>query len=182
MTTIALFNKELVSVRIDISDLEEILETVSYDDSNYIYSSTFRTLANIKNENDLFILTTLVKNSIISLDDINVNDIGNPIYNSYKKWERTWRKNSSNSAYEWRESTRIFVNVHDLITKDELSEYMNELEDIHCIVYDRNETSEDTVTKMLVDNKRAVRDSKFINSMGRHDLQTRVVGTKVEIK
>jgi transposase-like protein len=188
MTTIATINNNEqmftvnTMIQMSIADVQNIFKAITDNVQHIEYTNTFKTIANINNPVNLFVFESLVKNSIVTLDDILTHENGNPIHNSYTKWARTWRAESSKSALTWRDSVTKFVNLKNTIMVSDLNEYIIGLSDVNCMVYDCVEMRECEVARILLENEQAVKDSKYINSIGRSELQTIAVGNKVVIK
>jgi hypothetical protein len=182
MTTIATLNNNQYMIHMRIGDVQKIFKAITDNVQHIEYTNTFKTIANINTPLNLFVFESLVKNSIVTLDDILTHENGNPIHKSYTKWARTWRVESSKSALTWRESVTKFVNLKNTVLVSDLNEYINGLSDVNCLVYDCVEMSELEVARMLLENEQALKDSEYINSIGRSELQTMAVGNKVVIK
>jgi hypothetical protein len=180
MTTIATLNNGIFN-SISIIEFKNIVKAITENDETINYTPAFRVIANINNSTNMFVFESLVKNSIVTVDDILVLN-GNPIYESYMNWKQTWREYSLKSALVWRESVCNFVKLKDTVLARDLNEYIKELSAVNCLIYDCSEMSESKVACILIENEEAIRDSLFINSMGRSELQTIAVGNKVVIK
>ena len=91
-------------------------------------------MLSISNDADLRAYMKLTDSLNIDMSDRKIfNSSTNPITYIYDKWMRTWRIETLNNAYEWREGLDTFV---DLKRDKEVVAYLSKLEDVMFVIHD----------------------------------------------
>ena len=150
---------------------------------NELSKVTIETLSDINDVNDgLKALMNLRDDNIETarvLIDLKIIDFSryeevpsNPVVWLYDDWDENWRFRSISTSFEWRTAMNTYHSVTDNIRP--VTSYLNGLSAVSCVVYDK--TVNTPMNAIQLSNV-----SSYVNSIGRPDLQTHVVGDKVAL-
>jgi hypothetical protein len=111
----------------------------------FIEKDSSKKMLSISNNADLRAYMKLTDSLHIDMSDRKIfNSSTNPITDIYDKWMRTWRIETLNNAYEWREGLDTFV---DLKRDKEVVAYLSKLEDVMFVIHDGSRSVDEVVAE-----------------------------------
>lgn len=114
-------------------------------DPIFIEKDSVKRFLSISNDSELRAYLKLTASLNIDMADRRIFKTStNPIIDTYDKWMRTWRIETINNAYEWRDGLETFS---ELKRDREVTDYLYKLENVVFVLHDGSRSVDEVVAE-----------------------------------